>query len=439
MKRNRKIGPVLATALVASNMIGSGIFLLPATLAAVGSITIFGWMVATAGALLVAATLARLGRISPQAGGPCAYAADALGPYIGFQTTALYWVSCWSGNIAIAVTAAGYLANFIPVLAPPLAGAAATCGLIWLMTLLNILGPRLVCQFESGAIALGLIPILLVAVLGWAYFKADLFMASWNVRHEPALQAIPNSLVLVFWAFTGLESASVAAGVVDQPERNVPLATIGGVLAAAVVYIGSCSVIMGMIPAADLARSSAPFADAARLMFGPAAGAFVAVMALVKTTGTLGGWVLLTAQTGKAGADRGLFPAVFARTDRHGIPVPSLLLMAAVMSAVVFLTMSPTIGEQFGKLIEVSTILCLLAYIYSCIALWRLDRPGPSPWVFVRYRVLAVAALLVCVWVIAASGRELLELTAGIVVLTVPLYWFLIRPLRRGRAGATLR
>lgn len=440
MIRNRKVGPFLATALVASNMVGSGIFLLPATLAAVGSITLVGWFVATAGALLVAVTLARLGRISPQAGGPCAYAAEALGPYFGFQTTMIYWISCWSGNIAIAVTATGYLASFVPLLAQPLAGAAATSALIWLLTALNILGPRLVCQFETGAIALGLIPILLIATIGWSHFDPALFQASWNVKHAPAMEAIPNSLVLVFWAFTGLESASVAAAVVDNPQRNVPLATIGGVLVAAVVYITSCTVVMGLIPAETLSKSSAPFTDAAVLLFGSATGAFVGVMALLKTIGTLGGWILLTGQTSKAGAERGLFPTFFGRADRYGIPVPSLLLMAAVMSGVVFATVSPTIGEQFGKLIEVSTIFCLMAYVYSCIAIWKLDKPGPtpfsgSPWVYIRYRVLAVAALLICAWVIVESDHTLLLLSAATVALTVPLYWLLIRPLRRGAAA----
>jgi arginine:agmatine antiporter len=435
MNRNRKIGPFLATALVASNMVGSGIFLLPATLAAVGSITLVGWVVATVGALLVAVTLARLGRISPLAGGPCAYTAEALGPYFGFQCTAIYWVSCWSGNIAIAVTATGYLSSFFPVLATPLASAAATSALIWLLTALNILGPRLVCQFESGAILLGLIPILLIATFGWSQFDSGLFQASWNVSHEPAMQAIPNSLVLVFWAFTGLESASVAAAVVENPQRNVPIATIGGVLVAAVVYIASCTVVMGLIPASTLAASTAPFADAAKLLFGSATGRFVGLMALLKTVGTLGGWILLTGQTSKAGADRGLFPTFFGRADRYGIPVPSLLLMAAVMSGVVFATMSPTIGEQFGKLIEVSTIFCLLAYIYSCIAIWKLDKPGPSSWVYIRYRVLAVAALLICAWVIAESDHSLLLLTAGTLLLTIPLYWLLIRPLRPAATG----
>src|ERR1700757_1964318 len=202
MSRKRKVGPLLATALVASNMIGSGIFLLPATLAAVGSITLIGWVIATIGALLVAAVLARLGRISPQAGGPCAYAAEALGPYFGFQCTTLYWISCWSGNIAIAVTATGYLGSFFPAPAAPLAAAASPCALICLLTALNLLGPLLVCQFESGAIVLGLIPILLIATLGWSHFDPALFQASWNLKHQPLLQAVPDSLVLVFWAFT---------------------------------------------------------------------------------------------------------------------------------------------------------------------------------------------------------------------------------------------
>jgi arginine:agmatine antiporter len=437
--RNRKVGPLLATMLVASNMVGSGIFLLPATLAGTGSITVIGWLIATAGALLVAAVLARLGRISPQAGGPCAYAAEAFGPYMGFQTTAIYWISCWCGNIAIAVTATSYLASFVPVLALPVPGALATVGLIWLLTVVNVLGPRLVCQVESVAIVLGLIPILLIATAGWWYFDPALFKASWNIRHEPVMTAVPHSLVLVFWAFTGLESASVAAAVVEDPDRNVPVATIGGVLVAAAVYVTSCSVMMGLIPAPTLAASTAPFADAARLVLGTTAGAFVAVMALVKTVGTLGGWILITAQTGKAGADRGLFPAVFGRADRHGTPVPALLLMAAVMSILVLATMSPRIGEQFGKLIEVSTLFCLLAYVYSCIALWRLDRPGRGPrtWALVRYRMLAVAAALACVWVILESEGTLLVLSAATVALTVPLYWLFIRPLWRVSHGVT--
>jgi arginine:agmatine antiporter len=403
-------------------MIGSGIFLLPATLATVGSITVIGWAIGTVGALLIAAILAKLSQVAPQPGGPCAYAGEALGPYFGFQANALYWMSCWIGNIAIAVAATGYLANFVPALSAPLPGAFATAGFIWLLTAINILGPRLVCQVESLAIVIGLVPIVLVATGGWWYFDGRLFAQSWNVQHQPAIQVIPQSLVLLFWAFTGLESASVASAVVENPRRNVAIATLCGVLIAAAVYIASCTVLMGLIPAAELARSSAPFADAVRVVLGPVAAGFIALAALTKATGTLGGWILMTAQTGKAGADHGLFPGVFGRVDRHGVPVTSLLLMAALMSGVVFATISPTLGEQFGELIEVSVIFCMMLYVYACIALLLYPRWIASASSLGRYQPIAVVALLFCLVVIGYAEPKLLLLTGATVLLTLPVY-----------------
>jgi arginine:agmatine antiporter len=412
MIRNRKIGPVLATLLVANNMIGSGIFLLPATLASVGSITIVGWLLATLSALVIAAVLAKLGQIAPEAGGPVAYAGTALGPYIGFQATVLYWICAWVGNMAIALAAVGYLATFFPGLATPLSSAAAAVGIIWLVTLVNVFGPRFACQVESVTLVAGLIPILLVATAGWFWFDADTFRHSWNVSGQPAYRAIPGSLVLVYWAFVGLESASIGTAVVENPSRNVPRATIAGVLLAGVVYIASCAVIMGLIPAAQLEKSTAPFADAARFVIGSAAGSLVAVMACLKATGTLCGWVLLTAQVSKAGAERGNFPQIFARTDRHGIPVVNLIIMALIMTAAVFTTMSPTLGQQFSKLIEVSVVLCLVIYVYSAIALWRLG----------TYKAFAFFAAFASLSVIALSGVHMLVLTAVLMLGTLALY-----------------
>jgi arginine:agmatine antiporter len=414
MIRNRKIGPVLATLLVANNMIGSGIFLLPATLATVGSITIIGWLLATVSALVIAAVLAKLGQMAPEAGGPVAYAGTALGPYIGFQATVLYWICAWVGNMAIALAAVGYLATFFPALATPLNAAFAAVGIIWLVTLINVFGPRFACQVESVTLVAGLIPILLVATAGWYWFDPDTFRQSWNVSGQPAYQAIPGSLVLVYWAFVGLESASIGTAVVENPSRNVPLATLAGVLLAGVVYIASCTVIMGLIPAAQLAKSTAPFADAARFVVGSAAGSLVAVMACLKASGTLCGWVLLTAQVGKAGAERGNFPKIFGRADRHGIPVINLIIMALIMTAAVFATMSPTLGQQFSKLIEVSVVLCLIIYVYSSVALWRLG----------TYRAFAFLAALASLIVIALSGVQMLLLTALLMLATLVLYPF---------------
>lgn len=421
MLRNRKIGLPLATALVASNMIGSGIFLLPATLATVGSVTIIGWGVATLGALLIGAVLAKLGQIAPRAGGPCAYAEAALGRYMGFQSFTLYWLCSVVGNIAIAIAVIGYLAHFFPALAGPLPSAIAATATIWLLTLVNIVGPRFACQLESLTLAVGLIPLVIVGVGGWWYFDAETFRASWNVTSSPLREVVPASLVLVFWAFLGLESVSVGAAVVENPSRNVPLATLGGIVIAGFVYTASCAAIMGLLPAAQLAKSTAPFADAAGLMIGPIAAGLVAAGALLKAAGTLCGWVLLTAQVSKASAERRLFPAIFARTDPHGIPVINLLLQALLMTAIVFATMSPTLNQQFAKLIEVSVIWALLTFVYGLTGTWHFEQAK-------RYRALAVGAILFCFVVIGMSGTDLLELTAFAIILTVIAYPFFRKP-----------
>lgn len=434
MQSERKVGLFLATMLVASSMVGSGIFLLPATLAQYGSMTTLGWLVASAGALVIARVLGRLGRHAPAAGGAIAYAGHALGPYIGFQAAAVYWVSCWVGNVAIAIAAVGYLASLAPVIAGGLRLGLAAVGLIWALTLVNLRGARLVCQVETAALAAGIVPIALVVVAGAWHFRASIFLQSWNVSGKPMAVALPPALVLMFWAFAGVESASIATAVVENPARNVARATFYGVLIAAVIYLVSCGVIMGLIPARALANSTAPFADAVRFVFGPAAGVLVAALALAKAIGSLGAWILLTAQTGEAATEQGHFPALFSRRDRRGVPRANLVLVAVLMSAGVALSMAPTLGEQFGQLISVSTLLTLLLYIYACLAVWHYAARAPED--FRHDRAYAAVGIVICVAVMVLSGAKLLLLTAVPVALTVPLYPF-VRRRRRSRTVVT--
>ena len=156
---------VQATMLVAGNMIGTGVFLLPVSLASVGSISILGWVVATAGAAALGLVFAKLGELDPQEGGPYAYARDFLGPYVGFQTNYVYWFGNWIGNIAIAMAAVGYLAEFIPAISHPPASVFATAVVIWVLTFANILGPRVVGALETWTMSLALVPILGIAFL----------------------------------------------------------------------------------------------------------------------------------------------------------------------------------------------------------------------------------------------------------------------------------
>jgi arginine:agmatine antiporter len=427
MMRNRKVGPALATAMVANNIVGSGIFLLPASLAAVGSVTIFGWLIATLGALCIAVVLAKLGQVAPEPGGPCAYAEAALGRFAGFQNYVIYALCNVVAVIAISLAAVGYLAHFFPALAVPLNAAMASTVLIWSFTAVNVFGSRFACQVETLALIAGIIPLALVGTVGWLYFDADIFRASWNVSGKPAYQVIPESMLLVFWAFVGLESASVGAAVIENPKRNVPLATVLGLLLVGVLYLATCSVIMGLVPAAALAKSTAPFADAAQRMIGPVAGAVVAISAMIKASGAVCGWIMINAQLCKTGAERGFLPRRLARTDSAGVPILTLLLQGLMMKAIVFATMSPTLNQQFNRLIEVSTIYTLITYIYGSTAIWHFD-DGERRGFLLRYQVLAAIAMLFSLWVIMRSSTDLLALTAFTLLATCLAY-----PLARAR------
>ena len=427
----RKLGPGLAMMLVAGNMIGSGIYLLPATLGAIGSVSVVGWVIAAVGAVLLAAVFSALSVLRPTTEGAVAYAGEGLGRFFGFQAGWLYWISCWVGDVAIAVAVTGYLAVFVPALEAPWAAAGATIAVIWLLTLANLAGARLVGVLQGATLALGLIPVLAAGVFGWLWFHPDVFANSWNVSGRPAAQAVHASLVSVFWAFLGLESAAMAAAAVRDPARNVPIATAGGVALAALVYILATTALMGVLPASELARSSAPFATVMERIGGAAAAALITACALLKASGTLGGWILVTAQTSRWTAAAGFLPRWLARERADGTPAHALIAMAALMTVVTCLTVAPTLGEQFGVLINVAVVLSLLVYAACCAALLRFSGEIADSRTRMLARAAAVLALVFCAWVVTGSGAATLVVSCGVVA-AATLVWLPLR--RRARA-----
>ena len=424
----RKMSLTQATMLVAGNMIGTGVFLLPVNLASVGGISIFGWLIATAGAAALGLVFAKLGQLDPQEGGPYAYARDFLGPYVGFQTNYVYWFGNWIGNIAIAVAAVGYLAELVPGISLPPASVFATAGVIWLLTFANIRGPKVVGAIETWTMSLALIPILGIAVLGWFWFDPAVFRSSWNVSGGSDAHAITRAASIALWAYMGIESASVSAGVIDNPKRNIPLATMIGLGLSAVVYLLSSSVIMGIIPNAQLQTSHAPFAEAARIAVGTPGMVIIAVCAVLKSVGSLGGWMLLVGQSSKAAADDGMFPTVFARLNRHGVPGHGLVIVGVLMTIVLLATMSPTIAGQFNRIINLAVILVVIPYIYASVAVVKVvfDHRLPRR-TFLLYKWIAIAAVIYCLWTVLGGDPTTVVHAMVALLVSVPLYPFFIR------------
>jgi arginine:agmatine antiporter len=424
----RKMSLVQVTMLVAGNMIGTGVFLLPVNLASVGSISIYGWLIATAGAAALGLVFAKLGELDPQEGGPYAYARDFLGPYVGFQTNYVYWFGNWIGNIAIAVAAVGYMAElFSPISGPP-ASVFATAIVIWALTFANILGPRVVGALETWTMSLAVIPILAIGFLGWFWFDPEVFRAGWNVTEGSDMQAITRAASIALWAYMGIESATVSAGVIENPKRNIPLATMMGLGLAAVVYLLSSTVIMGIIPNAELRSSHAPFAEAARLAIGTPGMVVIALCAILKSLGSLGGWMLLVGQSAKAAADDGMFPKVFGRLNRHGVPGHGLTIVAVLMTIVLFATMSPTIADQFSTIIDLAVILVVIPYIYASVAVVKVvfDHQLPRR-TFQLYKWIAISAVIYCLWTVLGGDPQTVVYAMVALLLSVPLYPFFIR------------
>jgi arginine:agmatine antiporter len=432
----QKMSLTQATMLVAGNMIGTGVFLLPVNLAQVGGIAVFGWVIATAGVAALGLAFAKLGELDPQPGGPYAYARDFLGPYAGFQTNYVYWFGNWIGNIAIAVAAVGYLAELIPAISDPPQSVIATALVIWALTFANILGPRVVGALETWTMALALIPILGIALFGWFWFDSATFMSGWNVSGESSMHAVSRAASMALWAYMGIESAVVSAGVIENPKRNIPLATLMGLALAAVVYVLSSTVIMGLLPNDELRRSHAPFAEAARIAIGAPGAIIISVCAVLKSVGSLGGWMLLVGQSAKAAADDGMFPRVFARLNSNGVPGRGLIIVGVLMTIVLFATMSPTIADQFNHIVDLAVILIILPYVYAAVAVVKVihDRHLPRS-TFVTYKWIALVAVAYCLWVVLGGDPPTVVHAMVALLISVPLYPFFIRSMEAAAQG----
>ena len=295
--------------------------------------------------------------------------------------------------------------------------------IIWVATAINIAGPRWVGFFTGWGTVLAMIPLLAIAFCGWIWFNPQTFFGSWNPHHESEWNAVSTSAAFALWAFMGVESAAVASDVIENPKRNVPLATLIGLFIAGILYISTCTVLMGIIPADELAKSSAPFADAAAKVIGPVGAIVIALCAIFKAGSSLVGWTLTISQSAQAAAKDGLFPKVFGISDSRGIPTGNLLITGVLMTIIVVVTASPSLAKQFNDIIDMAIILTILPYMYSGIAFLRLGKlAGTNRWH--HYFVVSIVAVvsIYCLWVVAGSDANLTRNAMIILFASVPLY-----------------
>jgi APA family basic amino acid/polyamine antiporter len=427
---SRRLSPWMATALVAGNIIGSGVYLLPASLAPYGANGLVAWLFTAAGALALAAVFAALSRAFPVDGGPYVYTRAAFGERAAFVVAWGYWVSVWTGNAAIATAAVSYTSALVPWVAGSAgASAAATVAAVWLLTLVNCRGVRAAGWVQAVTTAVKLLPLAAVTLVGGAFV--------WG-QGGAALADVPLSLggttaaaTLTLWAMLGLESATVPAGKVEDAARTVPRATLVGTVVAVLFCTLACSVVLLVVPASRLAASTAPFAEAARVFWGEGASALVALFAALSAYGALNGWILVQGELPAAMARDGVFPRRFARDSARGTPAFALVTTSGLVTLLVLAGGHRGLVPLFTFMVLLATTACLVAYLASSLALLALARRGRLAR---RGQAgLAAAAALgaaYSLWAIAGAGREAALWGLVLMLAAVPVHAAMKRNVR---------
>jgi len=438
MAQQKKMNLIQLTFIVAVNMMGSGIIMLPTNMAQVGAISLLSWLVTAVGSMAIAYGFAQAGIFNVRAGGMAAYAEDAYGKDGYFQVFFLYFLSLAIGNVAIAISAVGYLATFFPGLsATPLSTCIAVISLLWLTTVANFGGPSVTGKIGSVTVWVVIIPVGMISLIGWFWFSKDTFAAAWNPQGLSIGQGMGSSIALTLWAFLGMESAAQNSAAVDNPKRNVPLACLFGTLGAAFIYVLSTTVIQGIVPNAELAASTGPFGLAFQHMFNPTVGRIIMALAVLSCLGSLLGWQFTIAMTGKSAADERMFPSLFAKVNRMGAPIIGMIVLGFVQTGLALMTISPTLSKQFSTLVNLAVVTNVIPYIVSLSALMvmmKAAKVGKGVWR--RNSIIVTIATAYSVFALYASGKD--AVMGGMLVVGIAyIIWGFIAPRFAAPSAAT--
>ncbi|MFD9188319.1 amino acid permease [Streptomyces phaeochromogenes] len=439
----RTFGLAAATALVMGNIIGGGIFVLPATVAPYGTVSLLAFVILSVGAVLLALLFGKLARRSPVTGGLYVYPRDAFGEFAGFLSAWSYWTMTWVSIAALAVATVGYADVLLPLDGNRALEAAVAVAALWLPAAANFAGTRWVGGVQIVSTILKFVPLLLVATVGLFFIDTDNF-GPFNASGDSVSGALAASAALLLYSFLGVESAAMSAGEVRDPERTVGRASVLGTLGSALVYLLGTVAVFGLVPHGQLAQSGAPFADAVDAMTGGHwGGTLIAIVAVASMVGCLNGWILMSAQMPYAAARDGLFPARFARVGKGGVPGFGVLACASLGTVLIGLNYTAGPDTTFRVLVLITTFTGCVPYLLSAAAqlywLAQGTRERVRPAGLARDLIVAALSFAFSFWLIAGAGyaavyQGVLFLFAGI-----PVYVWLRGRSEGGRSSGVTK
>ena len=420
----RQLGFWMCLALVVGNMIGSGIFLLPANLAPLGANAIWGWVITIGGAMCLASVFAALAKAIPEATGPYDYVAKALGSPPAFLVMWAYWISIWVTNAAIAIAAVSYLSTLAPgFFATPAVAPLFAIAFVALFTAVACTGAHV-----SGGVQI-LTSVLKIMPLVAAMVIALIVIGGGDQPAEFAPTPVgPNNIAaaaaLTLWAMLGFECAAVPAARVKDPARTIPRATLIGTLAVGLIYLAASSAVFLLLPADVAATSAAPFADLVGSFWGPAAATLVVFFAAISCLGALNGWVLLQGEVPLSLARRGVFPQWFGKVNARGMPVRAQILGSALSALLVIANFTKGLTELFGFMALLATVATLVLYLFAAISALRLMMTGQLRSGLML--IVTLVGMVYALWTFYGAGTEA-TLWGLLLLMTAIPVWFGMR------------
>lgn len=411
-KSGAKLGLPQATALIVGGIIGTGIFGMPALLAPYGMLGLVALAIVSIGAIALALMFGSLVKRIPSAGGPYAYSRFYFGDFAGFTSAWPYWITAWAGNAGIVVVWVIYvqaLFGFDPA-NTVLAMILAMIGL-WIPALVNLAGIRNMGAFQLITTILKFMPIVFICTVGVFFAFKNFNFPSFNPSGENFFSAVSTAGALVLFSYLGVELASVAAGKIRNPVKNVPIATVAGTLVCAVAYILSLVAIFGIVPAETLSspEGSASFSVAFVEIFGSDwAGKVMSLFAVISGLGALNAWTMICAEMPQAAARDGLFPKFFDKTNKAGVPIWGVVFSTLLASAFTLFSYASSSGvEVLNTLVLLTGVSAAVPFFLSALAqIYYLMTEGKivNPKSFTKDMVIAVASLLFSFWFVFGSG-----------------------------------
>lgn len=420
----------MATALVIGNMIGSGIFMLPSTLARTSGpgATMIAWGITGLGSIFLALSFGKLGSAIPKTGGPYEHSKLAFGDLTGFLNAWLYWNGCWIGNAAIIIAVTSCIAFVFPVVGyNNLIGFVVSTCILWGCTIINILGVKTASKIQSTSTVIKMSLFLVFIIVAARNFDFN------NIRNifpqGKGVGTIPAAATATLWAFTGLETATVTGGEIKNPEKNIKRATILGILIATVFYMAISFFAMGAMKSDALALSNTPIIDILAIAFGGKVGKYIAVLSFVSIGGTAIGWLLSTARISYAASMGGVFPKSFSKIHKKfKTPYISLIIGSVLVNILLIMNFTKGLSGAFSFVALFATLSYLPVFAIACaneIFLLNVIDGKVTIFKFIKKNICPIIGFVYAMWTIYGAGAEIVMYGFLLILMGIPFYLYM--------------